>query len=267
MKKLILSVVTISMMCGVNQAQNLINNGGFDTDGILVARTADEWGMWSGNAGTAEVIDGVVNVTPVVSADNWNMQVEQWNSPLENDKTYIVTFDAWADADRVITLTIEDPANGYALLGYTSDLNGTDIEGDIRSKWNIDITTEQTNYTCTLTVDGIVDNTTVKFAFLMAQTDDMVYIDNVSMVEDDGSGGVSVASKKVSTYSIYPSPATDAVYVKGQSGKVVNVYNITGKLVMSKAKNNEVEKLDISGLASGMYILKVGDFAERLIVN
>jgi hypothetical protein len=265
MKKLVLSLATISMMFGVNQAQNLINDGGFDTDGELVARTADEWGMWSGNGGTAEVIEGVVNVTPVEAADNWNMQVEQWNAAIENGKTYVVTFDAWADVDRVIALTIEDPANEYRLLGSTEDENGTDQNGFIRSKWNIDITSEQTNYTLTLTVDSVVDNTTVKFAFLLAQTSDMVYLDNVSLVEEGS--GVSVASKKASSFTIYPSPAIDAVYVNGKSGNVVNVYNIAGKLVMSKAKTNEIEKLDVSSLASGMYIIKLGDAAQRLIIK
>lgn len=262
MKKQVLCLAILIMGISLSQAQNLLTNGGFDDiEGALVARTADEWGMWSGNGGTAEVIDGIVNVSPIESPDNWNMQVEQLQVILENGKTYVATFDAWADADRIIALTIEDPSNGYALLGTTDDEGATDIDGVMRSKWNIDITTEQVTYSRTLTIDQVVDNTVVKFAFLLAQTADKVYIDNVSLVEEGG--GVTVKTNEANNTVIYPNPTKNLLNI--QSSKYfseVYIVNVLGKKVLNVT--NGSNSIDVSSLYSGIYFLKLTDTNQQV---
>jgi len=248
--------------------KELITNGGFDDiEGTLPAATGNEWGMWSDNGGTAEVIDGVLTVTPVLDeANNWKMQVEQFNAAISNEKTYTVMFDAWAAADRIIGLTIEDPNNGYAALGTSEDEYAVlDAEDVGQSVWNIPITTSMETYTLTLTVDAIQANTKVKFAFLMAQSTDLVYIDNVSMKQ---APVISVPSNgAASSLSIYPNPANGTVYIDTKVGSVVNIYNVTGKLVASKVTNASTESIDVSGLASGLYLINVGNQSERLIVK
>ncbi|MFZ5942263.1 MAG: T9SS type A sorting domain-containing protein [Bacteroidota bacterium] len=253
MKKLLLGLVSILAVFSLNAQENLLTNGTFDgIEGALAGRTSNEWGMWSGNGGTAEVISGVVNVTPVAAADNWNMQVEQWQFAVENDVTYTVQFDAWADADRVIALTIEDPANGYYLLGTTDDEGATDIDGVMRSKWNIDITTTQATYTRTLTVDAVVANTTPKFAFLLAQTADMVYLDNVSLV----AAGTGVNDVKKSGLSVYPNPAEGVLHLSGLNGAGnVVVFNTLGARVCEYQNVNGT--INVEGLNSGVYMIRV----------
>jgi PKD repeat protein len=72
--------------------------------------------------------------------------------------------------------------------------------------------------------------------------------------------------------SIYPNPATDAVYIDLLNDKLANiyVYDIVGKLVLSKKSDNSKIKLDVSQL-SGTYILKIvtdkGQSVFRLIVT
>lgn len=262
MKKLLFCLAIPIIGINLSQAQNLLTNGGFDDiEGPLVARTADEWGMWSGNGGTAEVIDGVVNVSPIESPDNWNMQVEQYQVILENEKTYVVTFDAWADADRIIALTIEDPSNGYALLGTTDDEGATDIDGVMRSKWNIDITTEQVTYSRTLTIDQVVDNTIVKFAFLLAQTADKVYIDNVSLVEEGG--GVTVKTNEAKNTVIYPNPTKNLLNIQSSKNySEAHILNLLGQKVLNA--NNTSKFIDVSSLHSGIYILKLTDSDQQV---
>ena len=219
---------------------NLISNGTFDgIEGVMAGRVGTGWGMWTGNGGAASVISGVATITPVMDplpANNWNMQMEQWNFGIENGKTYIASFDAWSDANRIIALTIEDPANGYGLLGTTTDDGATysDAEHIYRSKWNIDITTTKTRYERTLSVDMLKANSTPKFCFLMAQTADKVYIDNVSLKE---MSDVAVSVNKSAGFKVYPNPATNKLNINSNSdlSKVV-IYNIVGKQVKGGAE-------------------------------
>ncbi len=97
MKKLLLSISVIAMAFSLN-AQNLLVDGGFDTDGALPeGGSAEAWGMWSGNGGTVEVIDGVAVCTPGAAdeASPWNLQVEQFDAAVENDLTYTLKFTAY----------------------------------------------------------------------------------------------------------------------------------------------------------------------------
>ena len=240
---------------------NLLTNGTFtDIEGVMIGRTGNEWGMWTDNGGVVEVIDGVANCTPVTDADNWALQLEQLNFVLVNEREYIIKFDAWADAARIITLTIEDPQNGYAALGASDDDNSN--EG--RSNWNIELTTDQTEYELSMTVDAMQANSVTKFAFLLAISDEPVYIDNVSLKIVPL---ISVPSEQASSLAIYPNPATNVAYVNTQVGTLINVYSITGKLMMSKVAANEVESIDVANLATGIYMVKVAEKAVRLVVK
>lgn len=244
---------------------NLITNGTFDgIEGVMPGQTGNAWGSWSGNGGVIEVIDGVVNATPVLHpTENYQLQLEQKNFVLENGKTYTVTFDAWADADRIIALTIEDPTNGYALLGTTEDPNGTMVGTELRSKWNLDITTEQTAYQLTLSVDKMVANTLTKFAFLMAQTADKVYIDNVSMVE---ATNVSVSTNRADAVKIYPNPAVSNLNIMSKSDiSKVEIYNVVGKQV--KLYTDVLQSVNVSDLKTGVYMIKTTDVNGKSVTS
>ena len=246
---------------------NLITNGTFDgIEGVMAGRVGTGWGTYSGNGGSATVVSGVVNVSPVLDAvNNWNMQLEQWNFGIENGKTYTASFDAWSDANRLIALTIEDPANGYGLLGTTTDDGATysDAEHLYRSKWNIDITTTKTRYERTLTVDKLQTNSTPKFCFLMAQTADKVYIDNVSLKEI---ANVSVPVNKTAGFRIYPNPATSTlnIYSNSDMSKVV-IYNLVGKPV--KEFSNVSESININDLKTGVYMIRMTDVNGKTIIS
>jgi len=243
---------------------NLITNGTFDgIEGVLPVQTGNAWGSWSGNGGVITIEGGVATVTPVAAGDNWQMQLEQKNFGIENDKTYTVSFDAWADADRIIALTIEDPSNGYALLGTTEDPNGTLVDTELRSKWNIDITTEPITYKLTLAVDKVLANTLTKFAFLMAQTADVVYIDNVSLVEGTN---VSVSTNRADAVKIYPNPAVNNLYISSKSEiRKVVIYNVVGKQV--KEYSNVLQSVNVSDLKSGVYMIKTTDANGKSVTS
>ncbi|MDA3893511.1 MAG: carbohydrate-binding protein [Salinivirgaceae bacterium] len=68
--------------------------------------------------------------------------------------------------------------------------------------------------------------------------------------------------------SMYPNPANNmlTVNVGILTGKSqLSIYSISGALVLSREISSSETTLDISGLDAGMYIVKAGEFAKRLI--
>ncbi len=58
--------------------------------------------------------------------------------------------------------------------------------------------------------------------------------------------------------SLYPNPAVNEFYVSGLSGReVLMLYDLNGKLLQSKVAANELERMGINRLSSGLYLLKV----------
>jgi uncharacterized membrane protein len=59
-------------------------------------------------------------------------------------------------------------------------------------------------------------------------------------------------------YTFYPNPVRDVLHIKSPAPfERVMLFNINGQLIMEKAASGNNETLNVSGLASGMYIVKV----------
>lgn len=65
--------------------------------------------------------------------------------------------------------------------------------------------------------------------------------------------------KKENTASVYPNPATDALFViiKGNKEEKAEIYNMEGRKVLETTIGTSKSKIDISSLPSGNYILNV----------
>jgi hypothetical protein len=73
---------------------------------------------------------------------------------------------------------------------------------------------------------------------------------------------VGVEQPELNTLNVYPNPASNDVIITGvQKGSVIQIYSITGKLIMSEYALDELVKLNISKLVKGVYILKVQDIS------
>lgn len=55
---------------------------------------------------------------------------------------------------------------------------------------------------------------------------------------------------------IYPNPTSDYLNIKTEDMTLINIYNISGQLIMSLINNDEIMTVDISGLKNGIYIIK-----------
>ncbi len=75
--------------------------------------------------------------------------------------------------------------------------------------------------------------------------------------------------------SLYPNPARTEIFIKNTTGTAiscVNVFDLTGKRVLTKSSDEELSSVDISALAKGMYVVAVQDiignqFQSKLVVE
>lgn len=77
-----------------------------------------------------------------------------------------------------------------------------------------------------------------------------------------------VVAKAPGTVTLYPNPAGPVCYLEAVGNyslqhKTASVYQSTGALVLRKVLTNDKETLILRGLAPGVYLLSVGDGADR----
>jgi len=66
-----------------------------------------------------------------------------------------------------------------------------------------------------------------------------------------------------SDISIYPNPVIDKLFIQGLSNPTkISVYNVLGKLVLSKTTSSEI---NVDNLQSGIYIIKIVDEQKEIV--
>jgi hypothetical protein len=75
-------------------------------------------------------------------------------------------------------------------------------------------------------------------------------------------------SKNTSTIVIYPNPTTDVLNITELTeSTIINVFNVSGQLVLTKSSIDTNEKIDLSSLDNGIYMIviegKNGEIAKR----
>ncbi|MBQ0787683.1 MAG: T9SS type A sorting domain-containing protein [Oceanihabitans sp.] len=84
--------------------------------------------------------------------------------------------------------------------------------------------------------------------------------DGASVFVNDASGcpSLSVASQNELTFNIYPNPAKNRIYVASNlQESQIQVYDITGKLVLKTQMQFGENALDISAMAPGVYLARI----------
>lgn len=82
--------------------------------------------------------------------------------------------------------------------------------------------------------------------------------------EEDAGEPTALFEGSKNAVTIYPNPASDALYINGGVAKVV-VYSITGRMVQSTVL--EASSIDISGLPNGVYFVKCQDESGATIAT
>ncbi|MCX6280709.1 MAG: T9SS type A sorting domain-containing protein, partial [Bacteroidetes bacterium] len=85
-------------------------------------------------------------------------------------------------------------------------------------------------------------------------------------------GGVGVGEAEQSNIKVYPNPVKDMMTIETGSGiQKVQIYNITGQLLITEQTNGKTVTVNTSSLKAGVYFLKVttdsGSFDKKIVVQ
>ena len=247
-------VVTITgQVVGANELSVLIG-GTFPVDGII----AGGWGK-GGGVGTGSVVDGVVFAEVGTGGNQSAFQVTQDNFIVEPDITYYLMFDAWTDAEtgtRVVICDFEDPANGYARYGLSSDgLNG-------RSEWNDVVSNTSQTFTHTVVFDQLLPTTKNAFIFQLGNEASNVFLDNVFLfTETDYNNIISgVTANKENAIKIFPNPVADQLNITlNASSSKISIFNSLGQKVIENVTTGNIARINVANLQKGVYFVKINN--------
>ena len=96
---------------------------------------------------------------------------------------------------------------------------------------------------------------------------DAIYSE-VHGIEEDGPSTPSTGSG----VTVYPNP-TDGVLViethgrASLQGDTYRISNLMGQVLLQGQIMGETQRIDVTGLAEGMYFVTVGNFTQKIVVN
>jgi PKD repeat protein/chitodextrinase len=200
------------------------------------------------NSITVKANDAAGNVaisTPLVVKTNCaptavlNANLTLGNAPLA------ISFDANGSSD---------PDAGDFILGFDWDFG----DGSSHSNANAPSHIYQTANTYTVSL-RVMDNRGF-------------YSEPVTKIITVNSNSTAVSSQSSEpTVSIYPNPATNIVTIKGSKLKIIQLFDMCGKLVFTKSVDNEAQTMiDIASLNPGSYIIHVENdtnFSSLLVLK
>ena len=92
--------------------------------------------------------------------------------------------------------------------------------------------------------------------------------------EDLGKHTSTLSTKKIvfESFKMFPNPANgDRVYFSVTEDATINIYNVIGKLVSTRAVTKSKNNINISELSKGVYLLKINSgkqfITKKLIKN
>ena len=88
-------------------------------------------------------------------------------------------------------------------------------------------------------------------------------IDNIFITGDQISGDDELLPTQIAV--AFPNPATGFIYIKTKSETQVSIFNINGQQVINTLANNN-DKIDISILTTGIYLLKIENVNDKSVV-
>lgn len=63
---------------------------------------------------------------------------------------------------------------------------------------------------------------------------------------------------------VFPNPCLNQLYVSGVTNKAVSIFDLNGRAVITQVLKND-EPIDVSGLKSGLYVVRVGKFTSKVL--
>lgn len=186
-----------------------------------------------------------------------------------------ITFKLQRSGTGIRTYSVRSSADTYA-ANLPASINPANTNLSVQTSdiffWNLDATTsQQSGSTITLSGTDFTNSTTPKtfrfYAWNAEGTGGTFGIDTV-MLNGSVTGATAITSfSQESSISVYPNPSTNGVFTVNTgnlTGKtVVTVYNIIGKVVLSKELDATAKStIDLSNEANGSYFVHVKNNIE-----
>ncbi|MCP4522441.1 MAG: leucine-rich repeat protein [Cytophagales bacterium] len=130
------------------------------------------------------------------------------------------------------------------------------LEGALKTINNVFLYNKLTEVTIPNSVEIIYNS-----AFIGNQLTEITIPSTIEVRENAFDSDVTIIRKEEIQISIYPNPSTHYITVQSLSDEIINIYSVTGTLIMS----SESKTIDISELPTGVYLLKQGESSTRFI--
>lgn len=72
-----------------------------------------------------------------------------------------------------------------------------------------------------------------------------------------------LAEVETSALKVYPNPATDYIMIDAQSSVYVEIFDMTGRMVLTSTES----KIDVKSLETGVYFIRVNGYTTKLVVK
>ena len=98
----------------------------------------------------------------------------------------------------------------------------------------------------------IIGSSNLKVTFDM-----IVNTENKSVTVDLATG---INEINENSLSMFPNPVTNELTINNISkNSTISIYDLNGRLIINKISKSEIEKIDVSNLTNGIYLIKVSD--------
>ncbi len=141
------------------------------------------------------------------------------------------------------TLIIKDVSDNHQVVSVYNSTFGTWMDVQDTSFVSVSYSAYINGYGGAVLTINMADDGTVKSA-------------NYKYNEQAANRGVAY---NVAELKLYPNPATSKFYIENNAGASVEIYDMAGNMVKSVTDAGKNATIDVSGLKSGAYIVKVKD--------
>lgn len=238
------SITTYIVPIQYEAGGNIVLNGDFSSG-------SDNWNfnVWSGSA-TGSVNSGEYNINITnAAAKGLDIQLTQSGLFFEKGKTYKVSFDAYAAANRMLEVNVQMARDPWT--SYLPELQ------------HFDLTPTKKIYYFTFKMESAED-ANGQISFNVGTSSETVFIDNVSVKESDSTTALFQGKVKSQSFgNVICSKSTLKIEFTAPWNKAsLKMYNLQGNLVKNivlKTRSGEIysNSCDLSKLTSGYYIVKI----------
>lgn len=171
------------------------------------------------------------------------------------------------------TITIEtggaNPENVVVFIDYNNDGDFLDANETVFTSTN------NTTHSGTINIpsSGITTDTLLRMRvisdFVNFTISDGCYNPNYGQTEDyaiEISSTLSITDANLNNIAIYPNPTSNIINIKGLTVDAnVEVFSITGQLLMSDIVQSTNAKMDVSSLSNGIYMLNINNHIVKFV--